>query len=80
MHISDTMYQKAKFIYTMCISLFMEITKIILFAVYAAVAAYILYFMFFKRNPYQREYERLYNEILNSDKHKVKGQWSDRER
>ena len=58
----------------------MEITKMVLSAIYLLVAIYALYLLFFKKNPYQREYERLYNEILNSDKYKVKGQWPDRER
>ncbi|MBI2657795.1 hypothetical protein HYX08_03835 [Candidatus Woesearchaeota archaeon] len=58
----------------------MEITKLVLFAIYLVIAGYVLYLLFFKKNPYQKEYERMYNEILNSEKYKVKGQWSDRER
>ena len=58
----------------------MEFNKIILIGVYAAVALYLLYRMLFKKSPFRDEYERLYNEILNSDKYKVKGQWSDREK
>ena len=58
----------------------MEINKVVLMSVYIAIALYFLYKMFFKKSPFKDEYERLYNEILNSDKHKVKGQWSDREK
>ena len=58
----------------------MKITKTILVAVYAAIGLYLLYKLFLKKNPYQEEYEKLYNEILNSDKHKVRGQWSDKEK
>ena len=53
----------------------MKISKTILAGVYALIGLYILYKLFFKKNPYQEEYERLYNEILTSDKHKVKGQY-----
>ena len=52
----------------------MEITKLVLIAVYAVVGSYILYRLFFRKDPMRAEYERLYNEILNSDKYKVKGQ------
>jgi len=58
----------------------MEISKTVLIAIYSVVGLYMLYKLFFRKNPYREEYERLYNEILNSDKHKVKGQWSDREK
>jgi hypothetical protein len=58
----------------------MEINKTILVSVYIAIALYFLYKMLFKKSPFRDEYERLYNEILNSDKYKVKGQWSDREK
>ena len=53
----------------------MEINKAVLIAIYALVGLYILYRLFFKKNPYQDEYERMYNNILNSNKHKVKGQY-----
>lgn len=57
------------------LAVLMEINKTILMGVYALVALYILYRLFFKKSPYQEEYERLYNEILTSDKYKVKGQY-----
>ena len=57
----------------------MEVNKTILISIYVIVALYILYKLFFRKNPYQDEYERLYNEILNSDKHKVKGQYDKEE-
>lgn len=56
----------------------MEINKIILVTVYAAIVLYFVYRLLFKKSPFRGEYEKLYNEILNSDKHKVKGQWSDK--
>ena len=57
----------------------MEINKTILVSVYALVGLYILYRFLFRKNPYQEEYERLYNEILNSSKYKVKGQYDKEE-
>ena len=52
----------------------MESTKVIMVGVYMMIAVYLVYRIFIKRDPYREEYERLYNEILNSDKYKVKGQ------
>ena len=57
----------------------MEIDKTILIGIYAILGIYILYRLFFGKNPYQDEYERLYNKILTSDKHKVKGQYDKEE-
>ena len=57
----------------------MEINKTILIGVYVAVSLYILFKLFFGKNPYREEYERLYNEILTSDKNKVKGQYDKEE-
>ena len=57
----------------------MEFDKTILISIYALVALYILYKLLFRKNPYQDEYEKLYNEILTSDKHKVKGQYDKEE-
>ena len=53
----------------------MELGKTILMGAYALFTLYILYRLFFRKNPYQQEYEKLYNHILHSDKHKVKGQY-----
>ena len=53
----------------------MEISKTILIGVYVTLGLLMLYKLFFGRNPYQDEYEKLYNEIITSDKHKVKGQY-----
>ena len=53
----------------------MEINKTILISIYVLVGLYILYRLVFGKNPYQEEYEKLYNEILTSNKHKVKGQY-----
>lgn len=57
----------------------MEINKTIWIGLYAIVLLYILYKLFFKKNPYQEEYERTYNEILTSSKYKVKGQYDKEE-
>ena len=57
----------------------MEINKTILISIYVLVGLYILYKLFFRKNHYQDEYERLYNEILTSDKYKVKGQYDKEE-
>ncbi len=57
----------------------MEINKTILISIYVALSLYILYKLFFKKNPYREEYERMYNEILNSSKYKVKGQYDKEE-
>ena len=57
----------------------MEINRTILISIYVVVALYILYKLFFRKNPYQDEYERLYNEVLTSNKHKVKGQYDKEE-
>ena len=53
----------------------MEISKTIMIGIYVAVGLYILYRLFSRKNPYQEEYEKMYNDILNSDKYKVKGQY-----
>lgn len=53
----------------------MEISRTILISIYVIVGLHILYKLFFQKNPFQAEYEKLYNEILTSDKHKVKGQY-----
>ena len=53
----------------------MEFLNAVWIGFYALIALYLLYRLFLKKDPNKREYERLYNEILNSDKHKVKGQW-----
>lgn len=57
----------------------MEINKAILVSIYVAVSLYLIYKLFFRKSPYQEEYEKLYNEILNSSKHKVKGQYDKEE-
>ena len=53
----------------------MEMGKSILMGIYAAIGLYLLYKLFFSRNPQQEEYKKIYNEIINSKKHKVKGQY-----
>ena len=53
----------------------MELENTILISIYVLVGLYLSYRLFFRKNPYQAEYERLYNKILTSDEHKVKGQY-----
>ena len=57
----------------------MEINKTILISIYVIIGLYLLFTLFFKRNPYQEEYEKVYNKILTSDKYKVKGQYDKEE-
>ena len=53
----------------------MEIDKTILTGIYVVIGLYLIYRIFFKKNPYEDEYEKLYNKIMTSDKYKVKGQY-----
>lgn len=53
----------------------MQINKTILVGIYVIIGLYLLYRLIFSKNPYQEEYEKLYNEILTSKKYKVKGQY-----
>ena len=57
----------------------MEINRAILISVYVLVGLYILFRLFFRKNPFQEDYEKLYNDILTSDKYKVKGQYDKEE-
>ena len=52
----------------------MDTGKIIMFGIYALVLCYIFYRML-RKNPMEKEYERLYSDILTSKKYKVKGQF-----
>lgn len=65
---------KATFIYLVSNTKFMELDKSIMVGIYIVLSLYIIYRVFIKKNPFQEEYERLYNDILTSDKYKVKGQ------
>ena len=57
----------------------MDFNKTILISIYVVIGLYILYKLFFKKKPYHDEYEKLYNDILTSDKYKVKGQYEKEE-
>ena len=57
----------------------MEIREYLLIGIYAALALYLLYKTFFSKNPYKDEYEKMYNEVLNSKKYRVKGQYDKEE-
>jgi len=57
----------------------MEFNKTILISIYVLIGLYLLYKVFFRKDPYKKEYERMYNEILNSNKYKVKGQYDKEE-
>jgi hypothetical protein len=52
----------------------MELSRTILIGAYVIAGAYIIYQLFFRKDPLRAEYERLYKDIINSDKYKVKGQ------
>ena len=51
------------------------INKTILTTVYIILGFYIIYRLLFTKAPIEDEYERIYDEILNSEKYKVKGQY-----
>lgn len=51
------------------------INKTILTTMYIILGIYIICRLLFSKNPIEDEYERDYNEILNSEKYKVKGQY-----
>ena len=57
----------------------MEIDNPVWISIYVIVGLYLLYKLLFRKDPYRREYERLYNEILTSRKYKVKGQYDKEE-
>lgn len=57
----------------------MDFNKTILISIYIIAGLYILYKLIFGKNPYQDEYEKLYKEILTSNKYKVKGQYDKEE-
>lgn len=57
----------------------MQFSKTILVGIYVVIALYILYKIIFRKNPYEKEYQKVYNEILTSDKYKVKGQYDKEE-
>lgn len=42
---------------------------------YVLLGLYVLYRLFFKKSDADREYEQIYNEVISSDKYKVKGQY-----
>ena len=51
--------------------------ELVLKGIYVALGLYGLYMLYhlFRKSPFEKEYERLYNHILTSDKFKVKGQY-----
>ncbi|MBI2108229.1 hypothetical protein HYX09_00045 [Candidatus Woesearchaeota archaeon] len=56
----------------------MPINKTILIAIYAAIGLYVLYKLLLRKDKFEEDYDKLYNDILTSDKYKVKGQYDDR--
>ena len=52
--------------------------KSVIIAIYIGVGIYILYKLLFKKTKFEEDYEKLYNDILTSDKYKVKGQYDDK--
>ncbi len=53
----------------------MIFNKSIIIGIYVVIGVYMIYKLFFNKIKPQNDYERCYNEILTSDKHKVKGQY-----
>ena len=56
----------------------MPISKTAMIAIYAAIGLYVLYKLLLRKDKFEEDYEKLYNDILTSDKYKVKGQYDDR--
>lgn len=52
--------------------------KSVIIAIYIGVGIYILYKLLFRKTKFEEDYEKLYNNILTSDKYKVKGQYDDK--
>jgi len=52
--------------------------KSVIIMIYIGVGIYILYKLLFKKTKFEEDYEKLYNDILTSDKYKVKGQYDDK--
>ena len=52
--------------------------KSVIIAIYIGVGIYILYKLLFRKTKFEEDYEKMYNDILTSDKYKVKGQYDDR--
>ena len=52
--------------------------KSVIIAIYIGVGIYILYKLLFKKTKFEEDYEKMYNDILTSDKYKVKGQYDDK--
>ena len=57
----------------------MEIGRSLLISVYALAGLYLLYRLFFRKDPFQDEYEKLNNKIVTHEKYKVKGQYDKEE-
>ena len=53
----------------------MFFNKTILIALGIAVGIYLLYKMLFTPSKLEEDYYKLYNKIITSDEHKVKGQY-----
>ena len=52
--------------------------KSVIIAIYIGVGIYILYKLLFRKTKFEEDYEKMYNDILTSDKYKVKGQYDER--
>ena len=53
----------------------MFLNKTFMITIYVIVGVYVIYKLLFRKDPMQQEYEQLYDKILNSEEHKVKGQY-----
>ena len=52
-------------------------SKPVIIGIYVLLGIYILYKLFLKKTKFEEDYEKHYNDILTSDKYKVKGQYDD---
>lgn len=66
-------FQRKKFINSVDFLLYMEFNYWI--GLYILVGVYLVYRLFFKKNKFDVEYEKMYNKVLNSKEYKVKGQF-----
>ncbi|MBL7056077.1 hypothetical protein ISS07_04150 [Candidatus Woesearchaeota archaeon] len=53
----------------------MILDKAVLMGLGVLIGIYVLYKMFVNKAPVQTDFDQTYNKILNSDEHKVKGQY-----
>jgi hypothetical protein len=53
----------------------MIFNKTILIGIGIVIGLYFLYKILFSKSEFEKDYERLYSKVLNSEEYKVKGQY-----